>query len=96
VREKALIIPEAALLRESTGVRVFVVDKNQTAQLKSVTEGVHLPGWVEITAGLEEDEQVIVEGTQKTTPGAKVKLAPPEAAAHYQRLGVSETEKRPE
>jgi multidrug efflux pump subunit AcrA (membrane-fusion protein) len=48
-----------------------------------VTTGIRSAGRVEITSGLQGGELVVVEGIQKLRPGAKVKLAPAEAAQPY-------------
>ena len=85
VRENSIVIPEAALSQLLDGNRaiVFAVDTNSTVQLRPVKLGLRLAGQVEIVGGLEAGEKVVVEGVQKIGPGAKVKLAPVEAAAPY-------------
>jgi membrane fusion protein (multidrug efflux system) len=84
IREDAVVVPEAALILNADSVSVFVVDDKKTAQLKMVKTGVRMEGQVEITDGLKGGELVIVEGYQKTQPGAPVVLAPPADAAAYQ------------
>jgi len=85
VRENSIVIPEVALSQLLDGNRaiVFAVDTNSTVQLRPVKLGLRLAGQVEIVGGLEAGEKVVVEGVQKIGPGAKVKLAPVEAAAPY-------------
>jgi membrane fusion protein, multidrug efflux system len=83
VRDQAVLVPESAITISSDKASLYTVDGAQNAQLKPVTTGVRLAGKVEITSGLEGGELVVVEGTQKLRPGAKVKLAPPEAAQPY-------------
>ncbi|MFN7138193.1 MAG: efflux RND transporter periplasmic adaptor subunit [Limisphaerales bacterium] len=87
VREQAVVIPEVALSRvlDNNRAMVFVVDTNNVANLRPVELGVRLPGFVEIMKGLQAGETVIVEGVQKTIPGATVRLAPPESAAPYEQ-----------
>ena len=78
IKEDAVVIPEAALILNSDSVSVFVVDSsgsNSTAQIRTVKVGLRMPGQVEITEGLKGGEQVIIEGFQKTQPGAPVKVA---------------------
>jgi membrane fusion protein (multidrug efflux system) len=86
LRPDATVVPEAALNRvlENDKATLFVVDSNQTAQLRPVEVGVRLAGRVEILKGVEPGEKVIVEGLQKIGPGMKVTLAPPEAQKPYQ------------
>jgi membrane fusion protein, multidrug efflux system len=83
VRDQAVLVPESAVTISSDKASLYTVDGAQNAQLKSVTTGIRLAGKVEITSGLQGGELVVVEGTQKLRPGAKVKLAPPEAAQPY-------------
>ena len=91
IRDKAVVIPEPALtqLLDRDEAMIFVVDSSQSAQLRKVKLGVRMAGRVEILSGLAGGEKVIVEGTQKIGPGAKVKLAPPEASIPYLSPGGS-------
>jgi membrane fusion protein (multidrug efflux system) len=84
-RENSVVIPEVSLAQilENNKANVYVVDQNQTAQIRTVAVGLRLTGRVEITSGLQGGEKVIVEGFQKIGPGSKVKLAPASAAAPY-------------
>jgi len=85
IRENSIVIPEVALSQILDGDRavVFAVDTNSIVQLRPVKLGLRLAGRVEIISGLDAGEKVVVEGVQKIGPGAKVKLAPVEAAAPY-------------
>lgn len=89
IRENAVVIPEAALtqLLEGGLANIFTVGEDNTVRLTQVRIGVRLAGQVEILEGLQGGEKVVVEGTQKISPGVKVKLAPPEAAAPYLKGG---------
>ena len=77
IRENSVVIPESALsqLQEGGKATVFIVDDKQTAQMRQVKLGRHMPGQVEILEGLKAGEVVIVEGLQKIGPGAPVRLA---------------------
>ena len=81
----ALVIPEEALTPEAERQYVFVVADGK-AQRREVRIGGRRPGSVEVIAGLNAGEQVIVEGTQKVRDGAAVRAAdrmaetPPTAA----------------
>jgi membrane fusion protein (multidrug efflux system) len=83
IREAAVVVPEVALISNGDTSFVFVVDRDQTAQERTVTVGQRLPRWAEIVSGLEGGELVVVEGHQKVGPGMKVVLAPREKAAPY-------------
>jgi membrane fusion protein (multidrug efflux system) len=86
---QTLIIPEEALTPEAEKQFVFVVADGK-AQRREVRIGGRSPGSVEILAGLDAGERVIVEGTQKVRDGAPVNaidrlvesLPPDEQAEH--------------
>jgi membrane fusion protein, multidrug efflux system len=69
---EALVIPEQALTPEAERQFVFVVDDGKAAR-REVRIGNRRPGSVEVLAGLEAGEYVIVEGTQKVRDGAPVR-----------------------
>jgi membrane fusion protein (multidrug efflux system) len=71
---EALVIPEEALTPEAERQYVFVVSDG-TAQRREVRIGGRRPGSVEIAAGLNAGDQVIVEGTQKVRDGAPVRAS---------------------
>lgn len=83
IRNSAVVIPEVALMLSGERASIYVVDKESTAHLRPVKTGLRLAGDVEIVSGLVAGEKVVVEGTQKLRPGAKVSPAPPEALAPY-------------
>jgi membrane fusion protein (multidrug efflux system) len=68
---KALLIPEGALVPEQGKTFVFVV-KDGFASKREVTIGRRRPGEVQVTAGLDRGERVVVEGTQKIRDGVAV------------------------
>ncbi len=69
---ETLTIPEQALTPEAERQYVFVVADGK-AQRREVRIGSRRPGSVEIVAGLNAGEQVVVEGTQKVRDGAPVR-----------------------
>jgi membrane fusion protein, multidrug efflux system len=89
IKDDAVVIPEAAVILNGDAVCVFIVDSQTNAQIRMVKTGVRMAGQVEITDGLKGGELVIVEGYQKTPPGAKVTLAPAESAKPYAAGGNS-------
>lgn len=70
-RDQAITVPEEAILARGDIFSVFVV-KEGVAQVRPVKLGIRLPGKVEIAEGLQEGEEVIVNGLQKVTDGAPV------------------------
>jgi len=78
VREKAIWIPEAAIVpkgRESFVFRVIAgPDGGGKADLVRVQTGARKVGEVEIVKGLAAGDLVVIEGTQKVGPGSSVSL----------------------
>ncbi|WP_341503341.1 efflux RND transporter periplasmic adaptor subunit [Gallaecimonas sp. GXIMD4217] len=74
VREarQALAVPEAAVFLIKEQSYVYVVNGDAQVEQRPVQTGLRLPGLVEITAGLDEGEQIITRGLLKVRPGAKV------------------------
>lgn len=72
----AIVVPEASIVRDSAGARVFVVNAEQAAESRPVALGLRLPGMVQIVSGLQAGELVVRDGTQKLQPGVPVTLAP--------------------
>jgi membrane fusion protein (multidrug efflux system) len=66
-----LVVPEAAIVPEHGKTYVFAVTDGVVSQ-REVRTGLRRPGLVEIVAGLEAGERVIVEGTQKVRDGTPV------------------------
>jgi membrane fusion protein (multidrug efflux system) len=80
----ALIIPEAALVPEQSRQFVFVAAEGQ-AQRREVQIGTREPGRVEIVAGLQAGERVVVEGTQKIRDGVVIHELKPQAPTREAR-----------
>lgn len=68
----ALAVPEEALVPEQDRQYVFVVEEG-AAKKQLVSVGRRKPGWAEITSGLSNEDQVVLEGTQKLRDGAAVR-----------------------
>lgn len=73
VRQRAVVIPESALLLEGERASVFVVEEGK-AKLRPVTPGLRMAGILEIREGLSSGEIVVFEGTQKLAPDAPVQV----------------------
>jgi len=68
---KALVVGETAVLPFGQMERVFVVEDN-TARLRLVRTGAHREGRVEILAGLNAGDQVVVGGQEQVQDGQAV------------------------
>jgi membrane fusion protein (multidrug efflux system) len=71
---QALVVPEQAIVPDQSRQFVWVVDEASVAHLREVTTGRRRPGQVEVLAGVEEGEQVIIAGTQKAREGLTVTI----------------------
>lgn len=82
-REKALVIPEAAISYANDDASVVVMDSEDKAQFRQVQVGFRLAGQVEIVSGLQAGERVVVEGYQKMRPGSSIRIS-----ADSRRYGI--------
>lgn len=69
---QALVLPELALIQIGRQAFVFRVRDDGTVEQVPVRVGARRRGDVEISEGLAEGERVVVEGTVKLRPGARV------------------------
>ena len=76
----AVLAPQAAVLRGTSGSFVYLAQKDGTVAVRSVKTGVAQGGKVEILEGLGEGDQVVTEGVDKLREGAKFKTAPSAAS----------------
>ncbi|MDX1581557.1 MAG: efflux RND transporter periplasmic adaptor subunit, partial [Alphaproteobacteria bacterium] len=83
-RDQVVMIPEESLIPREEKQFVYVIGDDNTVIERQVRLGRRQQGAVEITAGLDSGETIIVEGTTRVRPGAQIKvrstrdLSPPE------------------
>ena len=82
----AVVIPQTAIITNTRGTFVYVVDTDQSARQVQVAR-LHGFGLHAAVSGLSGDEQVINAGKQNLRPGGKVKLAEPAGAPNSQPKG---------
>ncbi|MFL9924578.1 efflux RND transporter periplasmic adaptor subunit [Herbaspirillum lusitanum] len=76
VDEQAIVVPQQAVARDLNGSSVLVVGEGDKVAARPVKTGsAQGNSWI-ITDGLKAGDRVIVEGVQKTKPGATVKPVP--------------------
>jgi RND family efflux transporter MFP subunit len=80
VQVKTLTVPANALLFRAEGLQVAVV-RDDRAQLVPVTIGRDYGATVEIRAGVQPTDQVIVSPSDSLTSGTRVRIVNPQAAA---------------
>jgi len=69
---EALAVPRQALMREGEKYQVYLVVEDNILETREVNTGLSQDGKVEIISGLEEDDQVVIEGLEEVGPGDKV------------------------
>lgn len=69
---QAIVIPEIAIVQIAREAYVFRVDATSTVQRVPVRLGQRRPGEVEVLAGLNVGERIVVDGTGKLRPGALI------------------------
>ncbi|WP_376094935.1 efflux RND transporter periplasmic adaptor subunit [Roseomonas sp. CCTCC AB2023176] len=72
----AIGLPRSAVLQDQQGSYVFIVDNESKAQRRNVRLGRSTAETAIIESGLEQGENVIVEGIQRVRPGQQVNAAP--------------------
>jgi len=70
----AVLVPTAAVQPGQDGLFVFVIDKEDRAQLQPVTAGRTVGDLTVIDRGLSGGERVVVDGQSRLTVGAKVEI----------------------
>lgn len=71
VRERSIVVPRKALSIEKGGAFIYVIRKDNIAEKRFVQIGPEIGNNVVIERGLGDNEQVVIEGYQKLTPGIK-------------------------
>ncbi len=72
--EDVLAVQRAILLYSKGQAYVYVVDDQNIAHRKDVTVGLEVDDMVEIASGLQEQDQVVVQGQSLLTDGALVRI----------------------
>jgi multidrug efflux system membrane fusion protein len=74
VQQDALTVPSAAVLQSQSGPNVFVLQPDNTVELRPVTLERQTDQWAVVSKGLQPGEQVVTDGQVSLAPGAKVVL----------------------
>jgi membrane fusion protein, multidrug efflux system len=78
---QAVLVPNAAVLSGAPGNYVYLVNKDDTASVHKVTLGPSDGKNTVIASGLAAGDSVVIDGTDRLSDGAKIKVAPPAASA---------------
>ena len=79
--QKAVLVPAAAAQDSAKGPFVYVVKKDSTAELRPVKLGQRQGEMVVIEQGLQDGEQVVMNGQLGVMPGGKVRVVAGNAPA---------------
>ncbi|MBD9383285.1 MdtA/MuxA family multidrug efflux RND transporter periplasmic adaptor subunit [Achromobacter sp. ACM02] len=74
-RKDVTAIPTAAIQQGSAGAFVFLVQQDNTVQVRQLKLGAVNNGMVAVNEGLQPGDRVVVEGTDRLRAGAKVEVA---------------------
>lgn len=92
----AMLIPQVGVSHDQAGrpIALTVGPDNKVSQTILTTAGTQGANWI-VTSGLQPGDRVIVEGTEKARPGAKVKTVPAESTPATAGAPNAEATSRP-
>ena len=76
-RSKSLVVPASVVQRGPNGAYAFVIQEDQSVQIRPVKVAQIESGEALIDDGLAAGEKVVVDGQYKLQPGSKVTVGPP-------------------
>ncbi len=76
--KEAILIPQKAVIQTQNGPMVIVVDKDNTAQMRTVRLSDSFGNQVLLEQGLAVGERIVIEGSNKAIPGKPVRIASPQ------------------
>jgi multidrug efflux system membrane fusion protein len=80
-----LVVPNVAVQNGQQGTFVYVVDERSHVHLKPVTVGVTTDTSSQILKGIDDGEQVVVDGTDRLVEDAQVRVRQPGVAGGDQK-----------
>jgi multidrug efflux system membrane fusion protein len=92
---QAVLVPTAAVLSGAPGNYVYLVNKDDTASVHKVTLGPSDGKNTVIASGLAAGDSVVIDGTDRLSDGAKIKVAPAPAPTTASAPQVSQTPASP-
>jgi membrane fusion protein (multidrug efflux system) len=73
-RSQSITIPEEAVIQEKNRKFVFLVTQENSVAKKEISAGRRSPGKVEVTSGLKEGDQVVVQGISRLRSGSPINV----------------------
>jgi multidrug efflux system membrane fusion protein len=74
VQQDAIVVPNEAVLQGQQGTFVFVVERDDTVQPRTVEVDRERGNFSIIASGIEPGETVVTDGQLRLTPGARVEI----------------------
>ncbi len=83
IDQQRMAVPDKAIVNTQDGTQLYVIDANDTAQLRPVKTGASVNGLTEIRSGITMNDLFVIDGQSRVTAGSKVKatMAPVTAVA---------------
>jgi membrane fusion protein (multidrug efflux system) len=75
-RPDAIVVPQAAVMTGAKGKFVYVVDQQSRAEMRPVETGAWEGDEFLVTAGLQPNDRVVVNGAARLQPGMRVAASP--------------------
>ena len=94
IRPNAILIPQRAVQQSPAGSFVFVIDKEDKVEFRSVKASTWYGNEWLIESGLDSGERVVVEGFHRIQSGVKVSAVPYEQAAASNNLPNNQTSQK--
>ena len=85
-RKGGMVVPASVVQRGPNGTYVYVISQDKTAEMRPVKVAQIDGGEALIDSGLQEGEQVVVDGQYKLQPGAHVQITTPNQPEKGRRL----------
>ena len=79
----ATVVPARAVLRGQNGAYIYVLEGDQTVEVRPVTTGPTVNGFTAVLSGLSPGETVVVDGQSRLAPGTKAAVKQATAAPAY-------------
>lgn len=76
-----IMVPQRAVLQTPAGASIYVVDENNTVQMRVVTLGDWIKDQWVVDSGLEPGDRVLADGIAKVRPGSTIEPLPYEPSA---------------
>jgi membrane fusion protein, multidrug efflux system len=86
VRHDGIVVPASVIQRGPNGSYAYVITQDKTAEMRPVQVGQIDAGQALVDSGLQEGEQVVVDGQYKLQPGAPVQITTPNQPGNGKRL----------